>query len=234
MKTLPDVIHSVRARYLWSKSPSCTMGDWLIDPLIDSISVDQIAGRSSVASTANTVYQAYEDWIRDRVLPNPYTKNLRRRTRWQRPVRPPNRLSPQHKIQPPASRKHIVPLNPRPVPHLPVNLQTLHIVTIYLITARTSNQETLPFTQSDFQSLEPRRPDEEGCLASQRVQANHVPEDPCLHCTCVAVARDAGAVGAVVALCGVAGVFDAEVLAGDEVEEVGGVVAGWEGYLVFA
>ena len=158
---------------------------------------------------------------------------LRSRTRRQRPISPPNRLHPQHKIQPPSSRKHIIPLHPRLIPHLPIHPQTLHIIPIVLIAPRTSNQKTLPLSQIDLQPFEPRRPDEESRLAGERVQADHVPEDPGLHCAGVAVARDAGAVGAVVALCGVAGVFDAEVLAVDEVEEVGGVVAGLEGQSVF-
>jgi hypothetical protein len=49
-----------------------------------------------------------------------------------------------------------------------------------------------------------------------------------LHCAGVAVAGNAGAGGAVVDFGGVAGLFDGEVLVVDEVEEVGGVVAGGE------
>jgi hypothetical protein len=63
-------------------------------------------------------------------------------------------------------------------------------------------------------------------LACQWVEPDHIPQNPGLHCAGVAVARDAGAVDAVVAFGGVAGVFDAEVLAVGEVEEVGCVVAG--------
>lgn len=55
-------------------------------------------------------------------------------------------------------------------------------------------------------------------MARQRVQADHVPKNPGLHCAGVAVAGDAGAGGTVVSFGGVAGVFDAEVLAVDEVE----------------
>lgn len=160
-------------------------------------------------------------------LPN--TQNLRRRARWQPPVCPFNRLPSQHKIQPPASRKHIIPLYPRPVPTLPIDPQTLHIIPVLLISARTSNQERLPLTQIDLQPLKPRRSDEESRLAGERVQADHVPENPGLHCAGVAVARDARARGAVVGFGGVAGVFDGEILAGDEVKEVRGIVAGGEG-----
>jgi hypothetical protein len=67
----------------------------------------------------------------------------RRRTRRQRPIRPPHRLRSQHELHPAASGEYVLPSNPRLIPILSIHLQTLDVNPFFLITAAARNQQRL-------------------------------------------------------------------------------------------
>jgi len=84
---------------------------------------------------------------------------VRRRTRRQRPIRPPHRFRPKDECHPTAFSEYILPGNPRTIPILPIHLQTLNIDALSLISATACNQQRLRSGSSLSNQGEPTRKD---------------------------------------------------------------------------
>lgn len=109
-----------------------------------------------------------------------------------------------------------------------VDLERLDVKGI-LVATDGGDPKPLAPTQVDAQVGEPGIADEEEGLAGHGIEADHVPEKLRLHGAGIAVAGEAVGRGAEVGLCNVAAAQDGEVLAVDEVVEVGRGEAGLVG-----
>lgn len=135
------------------------------------------------------------------------------------PVGPAGRLGAQHELERAAVSKNVVPAQPALVPLLAVDLERLDLVRV-LGAALARHLQRLAAAEGNREVREPRRADEKGRLPRHGVQANHVPQQPRLHGSRVAVAGQAVARRAVVGLCDEAAALDGQVLAVDKVVQV--------------
>lgn len=150
----------------------------------------------------------------------PYSPRLARRTRRQLPGSPVSRLGAENEVHGPAAREDVLPGDPGLVPGDAVDGERLHVVGV-LGEVLGGNHEGPAAAEVDCEVREPRRCDEERGLPRERVEPDHVPEQPALHGAGVRVAREAGGGGGVVGGRGGAAAAHGEVLAAREVVEVG-------------